>query len=876
MNVTMRWCAALAVLAAPSAGRAAGAMPVDRAPVYCENFDEVPVGNRLPPGVVDDSGWGGGHVPMQVVDSGDPRYGHVLQADVDGFAQIAIGDFDLRQGQSYRVSLDVASKGTQTITFVLREGPDPYEKHGETVEQTLESPRTVAFIATAGQHPEHARLQVVMRGTTTLTIDDVRVEPVTPEEARAATAGGDPLALLLPEPPVSPDNLLPNAGFELGSDGWYHEGPAEFADVGADAFEGHRVLRLGDGGVTLSGWLKLSLRRDYLIACRAKAVGGPAAVTLGFDDHIDMTTRLSGKARQFAVDPAEGWKRLAWTWRPPTPHGQVVPTRDYYVRIACRATPADDGVLVDAVDVRPVGEGFPAASDGDFAPHAPVELAVSTDAPANVATVGEPVAVRVAATGEPGPTGLVVADEDGHVQRTVPLTFANGIATVPVGDLQPGYWRLTTGPTAASGASGDRLDAEAYLTVAPVMPSDVPVAAWHFGTHVRPLPDMLAACRKLGWRWVRLHDVSSATKWPTVQPTADQWVFHDDEIAAYRAAGFALLGSLDRLPKWVPQRTTMPNGKPLPPSSHVELVSADDATLPPWREYCRRTAAHWAGQIDDWEVANEPNLRGLSPEQYAGLLEAAAAGVHEGCPQARVVALGGATPPNGPWLRRVIALGAARPCDALSFHAYGLTTWGSLGGPQRLRDTVDPLAAALAAAGSPTMPIDDSESGLILRSTFTRYYQPLGDSDPREAARMMPKAVAAVIASGLCRWYYYAAFETNSPGEGTGFRATDVNRTMRIPFQPMAVAIAMLEGRAFVGQDAVEQARGVIDLAFHGRGALVHLAWSTHGPADVAVPPRVSRALNMWGREVRLPADGAMQVDASPVYLVIDDVPTRT
>ena len=92
--------------------------------LFAQDFTAAPLGPPPWP-IMDNSGWAGSTVPTAVVDSGDPRYGRLLECHVAGYCQIVLGRIAMRQGRLYRVALDIASRGAQNVTVILRHDTSP-------------------------------------------------------------------------------------------------------------------------------------------------------------------------------------------------------------------------------------------------------------------------------------------------------------------------------------------------------------------------------------------------------------------------------------------------------------------------------------------------------------------------------------------------------------------------------------------------------------------------------------------------------------------------------------------------------------------------------------------------------------------------------
>lgn len=416
-------------------------------------------------------------------------------------------------------------------------------------------------------------------------------------------------------------------------------------------------------------------------------------------------------------------------------------------------------------------------------------------------------------------------------------------------------------------SSAGRIEGESFLAVLPPQPR-LPVKQWMYGTHIPDDPAMRRACWKLGLHWDRLHDTGQTVKWPTVQPGGpNQWEWHDEEIARRQAEGEALMGNLDGLPAWAAKQGR--DGRPIPPGTVTGLDAMTAADEPLWQEFCRRTAEHYRGWIDTFEVLNEASFT-MTPAQYVHVEQIAARGLRAGNPAVRIAAPAVAGSIDDDWLLDMIRLGGGKYCDVITYHGYGLDTWASLGGPDALQKGVRDLNAALARAGTPGLAIWEGETGVSgIQSRFGKFYLPGWAAGARETAAMFAKSAACAKAGGLGRIFYYAAFqpsvasETNSDVFGFG----DVNRVLKMPFQPLGVAVSLLEGRTFVREDAADKAHGLVHLVYRGRGATVHMLWKTEGRTAVPVPAGATRVVSLWGRD--LPHGRTVMLGQYPMYFVM-------
>ena len=819
--------------------------------LFAQDFEGV--AGETPPGPVrDNSGWAGSTVPLRVEDSGDPRYGKVLQGEVNGFAQLIIGAIPgIGKGRVYRISLDASTKGTQRPEIFLRMGRSPYRVYMTSTETTNESMSRLSYIGKSlHDDARQVLLMVRLNGVTTVRLDNIRLEEIVGPLPEGA-------------PPVS-GNLVPNASFENDWDGWFVRGEIDFLEVD-DAPHGNRAASLTGKSVLSTSWLRLSQQADYLLRVRARARTDPAELRVGFSNYIFPRGGSAGKSERVRLRPEQGWQTVSFRWRPPASAGKITEWAEYFVNLQNPGS-FDGTLLVDAVEVRAV---LPEDDLNLFEPAAPVELAVFTNMPQNVATRGEAVELRVRATGVLEQARLRILDEQDRETTTVPVVLADGrCGSVVLSDLPCGYWRLLAEPVAPR---SDVLPGETLLAVVPVMP-DVPVQRWTYGAHV-PLDSAIRrACWKLGLRWDRLHDTGKETKWHVVQPEPETWRFADERIDERLSTGHMLIGSIAELPAWAPRAKVHPKtGKPLPKGHSRGNVGMTEETFPFWEEYARRCAERWRGRIETWEITNEPNLSGMRPRDYVRLFDAAARGIRRGNPDATIVSLGGATPPGSAWISETIAAGALKQADALSFHGYGNTTWSCIPGPESLIASVRAVQALAREAGKPNLPILDSECGVDVQTWFSKYHVPHG-GDSLAAARMFPKSVAAVRAAGLERVCYYSATGTTHAGDA-GLRGfSDFNGVMKVTVVPLAVAISLLEGTEFVARRPGSADEGIVDLTFRGRGRRVRMLWSLGEGAEAVVPAGAGRLVSMWGREVApgAPHAGGLKLTLTPepVYAV--------
>ncbi|MGO4957012.1 cellulase family glycosylhydrolase [Luteococcus sp. Sow4_B9] len=256
----------------------------------------------------------------------------------------------------------------------------------------------------------------------------------------------------------------------------------------------------------------------------------------------------------------------------------------------------------------------------------------------------------------------------------------------------------------------------------------------------RDLRATLELVRDMGCGWVRFDFY-----WDGLEPERDRfdWSASDRLVNMCRNLGLRVLGLLHTTPVWL---------RP-PGSSHVFAPTTDEE-LARWTNFCRRTAEHFRGRVDAWEVWNEPNLIAFwaprpDPTQYARLVIASWPAIREADPDALVVT-GGPGGPTQPgeldplsFLRGVLDAGAAGHFHAIALHPYTNLTGqpdGALGQAREVAQLAKerglgeiPLWGT--ETGAPTKGNDgpvmsEAEQAELVRMTFTYWQEEVPGAGP--------------------------------------------------------------------------------------------------------------------------------------------------
>jgi len=328
------------------------------------------------------------------------------------------------------------------------------------------------------------------------------------------------------------------------------------------------------------------------------------------------------------------------------------------------------------------------------------------------------------------------------------------------------------------------------------------------------LCDVLPGVAPSGQSWNALAFAAGARlnrweiRWDSVEPAPGVFNFTADDAAVQQsiAAGLQVVGILIGTPAWAGHAG---NGVP----RGLDRPLHDPQNL--WAQYVLTTVAHYRGQVSDWEVWNEPDMRFFwrgTPDQYARLLQVTYRAVKDADPAARVL-MGGMVVPDLGFLTRVLhdaakeAGGHGPIFDAVSWHAYG---------PAHLLYTnIRRVRAVLDATGFGRTPIWVTEAGFPSANP---------NGTPRQAAYVL-QSITYALAAGAQRVLVYRA---SDDATGKGWGLLDSQGTQRPSYLAFEVAADSLDDSGpivYAPDSHVER------FTFYEPGRRVTVLWS-HGIAD--------------------------------------------
>ncbi len=465
-----------------------------------------------------------------------------------------------------------------------------------------------------------SRFQMWFTSTGALWVDDVQLEAARGEARRpGCIIAADARA-----------NLVPNASFECGTDGW---GSAEWDRVTHWGGRMNRLFGLIDKEEAFHGQCSLRVELtpetqpvsffDYFDLYRTP-IWAPLAGNVGFIEvepgraytmsvylkaaEKDTPARLAvrqfeGRAFEKAVHVSQRWERHAMTFKPTSRWCYVLAGPDLCEAKESSSRPRRGTVWVDAFQLEKGGE------PSVFVPREAVELGVETDKAGNVFGWKEPVrfcvtAASSATTERPVRVGLRLTDFfdtvvwSGEVEMSVP---AGGRIEKEVlleaSEALRGFLRLHV-----ERREGDVVTERTMrLAVIPLYGGDDS----RFGVnHAYPWPHLLELSRQAGLVWAR----DWSLKWKDVEPEKGHFTFVEADYQINRPLGHGLrvLGTLP-FPS-SPWSSSAPSAA-REGTSYEErqaVIARAPRDMVEFENYVGRTVAHYKGRITWFQVFNEP------------------------------------------------------------------------------------------------------------------------------------------------------------------------------------------------------------------------------------------------------------------------------
>jgi glycosyl hydrolase family 39 (putative alpha-L-iduronidase) len=268
-------------------------------------------------------------------------------------------------------------------------------------------------------------------------------------------------------------------------------------------------------------------------------------------------------------------------------------------------------------------------------------------------------------------------------------------------------------------------------------PPSQPIPATFFALHIHnaatttPWPEVPFA------EW-RLWD--SYVAWPNLEPQRGQWHFEvlDHYVSLAEQHNVSLLLPLGLSPTWASAR---PDEK----STYQPGNAAEPRDIQDWRNYVKTVAKRYKGRIHEYEIWNEPNLKGFwtgDTTEMVKLTREAAEIIREIDPHATIVSPSATTEKGIAWLSEFLQQGGGQWVDVIGYHFYAMPQPPETAVPliQKVRQIMEDNAVS-------HKPLWNTETGWALPKPFP---------SPDLAAAYVVRTYVLNWAGGVQRLYWYA------------------------------------------------------------------------------------------------------------------------
>jgi hypothetical protein len=680
-----------------------------------------------------------------------------------------MGRFDIRNGEWYKLAFRARQKGLGglplMVALVNMNGWGGLGLGASVVPGTTWGRHELLFQAT-GDAVDTMRLQFCWLSTGTLWLDDVELSPT--------DASLNPTCVW---PDAGGANLVPNGGFECGTDTWGSVGRYVTSGwampvnrlygelVEGAAPEGRRCLKVTLSPATTPvcyfdcmapvrtpvrtlltgnlGWLPTIPGQTYCLSAylRADRPGRPVKLVVQPFEQAPLE-------RSITVGTA--WQRYELSVTAPAAWCSVMLGPDLSQTDDPNCT-----LWLDAVQFQP-GEAATA-----YAPRAAVEVGVASGRQGNVFFDGEEVAldVTVANRGRrPAVATLIVTDfSDACVaRRHVTVLPAPQPVTqrVDLGLTRRGFYRVRLR------VDGRQEPRSLRLAVIPryTRPDSI------FGmNHAYPWDHLLHEAVAAGLLWVR----DWSLKWHDVQPAPGPFDFRetDYQIDRPRALGQPVLGLLpfpsDNWSSSAPASVAPGEGYPALGGRTSYAPRSDEE----FSAYVKACVGHYRGRVKWYQVFNEPVYtnhalpaeHGYTGRDYGRLVKVFAAAARAADPGCKILAgIGGWPDGTRRYFREMFETGALDCIDAVDVHTYP-----GLAPPESQEEGLRVLRGLMQESGG-AKPIWLTEHGYYADDDFTAqpvqrvqgWNAPLADERQQAAYSMRFNVI--LLAHGVERILYHA------------------------------------------------------------------------------------------------------------------------
>ncbi len=263
-----------------------------------------------------------------------------------------------------------------------------------------------------------------------------------------------------------------------------------------------------------------------------------------------------------------------------------------------------------------------------------------------------------------------------------------------------------------------------------------PVNAAFFGMHIHRAADGTdwPLVPFDGWRLWDVH-----VTWPELEPERDKWNFDllDRYVRLAEQHHVSILLTLGLTPGWA-------SARPAEGSAYRPGNAAAARQISDWEIYVRTVATRYKGVIHDYEIWNEPNMKGTFTGSVAEMLDlsrSAYTTLKSIDPSITVVSPSTTTWDGVSWLNDFLRQGGCQYSDVIGYHFYVTPD-----APEKVIALSQRVKSSLRDHGC-DRPLWDTESG---------WAEPKHFSTDEEAAGYLMRTYILNWLGGIQRCYWYA------------------------------------------------------------------------------------------------------------------------
>ncbi len=468
-------------------------------------------------------------------------------------------------------------------------------------------------------------------------------------------------------------------------------------------------------------------------------------------------------------------------------------------------------------------------------------MSVSGANPGNVFRAGE--VIRLSVSGVGGSVSYIVVDYFGDRVAHGKADSTDGTSAIEIAGQQPGWYQVECrcGDQTVSAPIAVVIDrGDAPLPADGRVGSDA-ASSWLVPDieKIRPLAKMV---RMAGIPWLReryycgQQDETGKTNWGKYQTVLDE----------LRAEGIHVCDVWHDSPLWLhPTRKSEPY-----PDDLRDIY-----------RFTKGLSAHFASQVQAWEVWNEPDFGFWQQggDTFAAYQKAAYLGIKDGNPDVLVLngsICGGVTS----FVHNVYESGMGQYYDVFDWHTYSSPS--DYAG--QLRNHYD----AMLQDGVAPRPAWLTESGTHLQGTEGEGGRILNEERQHLQCRFVPRSVSSALASGTQRYFYFVLPDYLE--NGIQFGALRPDMTPYPSFVALSAAANILgQSRAYLGMRTGEN--GLTAHAFRTPKGNAIVAWADSA-AEMAIPSKNGLVVaDIFGSQSSAqPIDGQVRIKVGPeaVYVL--------